>query len=329
MALHLRGNLPCQREEVLSTVGLDVNAHGIAPLEVRQANLVLARELREQFEHLLDLLGEDVDAMNLHHVVAAPHDMPDPRMLVMAAGALAADNAAQVMRAEADERRAFLLQRGQDDFARLAIGHKLAGLGVYELEIQEIAPHVHGIAFLAADADTGTVDLGQAVDVVELDAEQVLDTLAHLVAPALGADDALLELNLVAQAALLDFLAEQQRVARSRTQHRGLEIDHHLDLFLGIAGPHGHRHGAELLAACLEPDSRSPQAVTWRNLHTVFLGDTRVLVAARELRRPVVDVFLGVGDHDRRARRARRRVNAHDFAGRDGNRPERVGRAQV
>ena len=139
--------------------------------------------------------------------------MPDPRMLVMAAGALAADNAAQVMRAEADERRALFLQRGEDDFARLAIGHKLAGLGVDDLEIQEIAPHVHGIALLAADTDAGAVDLGQAVDIVELDAEQVLDTLAHLVAPALGADDALLELNLVAQAALLDFLAEQQRVA--------------------------------------------------------------------------------------------------------------------
>ena len=188
---------------------------------------------------------------------------------------------------------------------------------------------MHGIAFLTADTDAGAVDLGQAVDIVELDAEQVLDTLAHLVAPALGADDALLELNLVAQAALLDFLAEQQRVARSRTQHGGLEIDHHLDLLLGVAGPHGHRHGAELLATCLEPDSRSPQAVTWRNLHTVFLGNTRVFVAARELRRPVVDVFLGVGNHDRRARRARRRVNPHDLAGRNGNRPERVGRAQV
>lgn len=34
VALYLRGNLSCQREKVLSTVGFDVNAHGIASLEV-------------------------------------------------------------------------------------------------------------------------------------------------------------------------------------------------------------------------------------------------------------------------------------------------------
>ena len=34
VTLYLRGNLSCQREKVLSTVGFDVNAHGIASLEV-------------------------------------------------------------------------------------------------------------------------------------------------------------------------------------------------------------------------------------------------------------------------------------------------------
>ena len=43
-------------------------------------------------------------------------------MFVVAAAARLGHDAAEVVRAEADERRAFLLQRGEYDFAFLAIG---------------------------------------------------------------------------------------------------------------------------------------------------------------------------------------------------------------
>ena len=62
---------------------------------------------------------------------------------------------------------------------------------------------MHAVMLFAGDADARAVDLGQTVDVEDLDAQFVGDTLAHLLAPALGADDALAQVELVAQAALL------------------------------------------------------------------------------------------------------------------------------
>ena len=44
----------------------------------------------------------------------------------------------------------------------------------------------------------------------------------------LGADDALLQVNLVAQVALGDLLGEQQRVGAGGADDRGLQILHHL-----------------------------------------------------------------------------------------------------
>ncbi len=156
------------------------------------------------------------------------------------------------------------------------------------------------MAALAADADTRAVDFGEAVDVVVLHAERVNDALADLLARTLGARDELLELDLVLDAALLDLLGQQERIARSSGQHGGLHVDHELQLLLGVARAHGDGHGAEALATRLEADSRSPQAIARRDLHAVLRRDARKLVAARELDGPVVHVLLGIRDDDRR-----------------------------
>ena len=71
---------------------------------------------------------------------------------------------------------------------------------------------MHARPVLAADADARAVDLGEAVDVEEVDVEAVLDALTGLGTPALGADDAVLEAELVLETALLDLLGEKQGV---------------------------------------------------------------------------------------------------------------------
>ena len=182
---------------------------------------------------------------------------------------------------------------------------------------------------LTGNADARAVNLGQAVDIEDFDAQLVRDAVTHLLAPALGADDALLQVELVTQAALGDFLGEQKRVARRAGDDRGMQVLHHLKLLLSVAGTHRDRHGAQALAAKLEADACGPQAVTWGNLDTVEIGDARSSVAALKLDCPIGHVLGGVGDDDRRARRARRAVDTHDFL--IGNRlqPERIYAAKV
>ena len=73
---------------------------------------------------------------------------------------------------------------------------------------------MHAAFVVAAHADAGAVDLGEAVDIVELDPQFRGDAAAHFLAPAFRADDALFEMDLVADAAAGDFLRQQQSVGR-------------------------------------------------------------------------------------------------------------------
>ena len=272
---------------------------------------------------------EHVDAMNLHHVIGTAGEGVDARMLVMAARALTGDDTRQVVRAEADERCALLLQRGEDDLAPFAVGYGFARLRVDDLEVDVVAPHMHAMTMLAVDADAGAVHLGEAVDVVVLDSEPVDDALTNLLARTLRTRNELLELDLVLDAALFNFLGNQQRIARSSGEHRGFHVDHELQLLFGIARTHGDSHGAQKLATSLEADASRPQAVTRRNLNAIGRRHPSVLVATRELDGPVLDVLLGVRDDDRRTGRARRGVDADDLLLRNGSQSKRISLAQI
>ena len=165
-------------------------------------------------------------------------------MATVFAGAGAGDDARKVVRAVADERRTLLAQRGENDFSHLAVGQHLARLRVDDLHVHEVFPNMHTVVSLAGDADARAVNLGQAIDIEDFDAQLVRDAVAHLLAPALGTDNALLQVELVAQAARGYFLGEQKCVARRAGDDRGMQVLHHLKLLLGVAGTHRDRHGA-------------------------------------------------------------------------------------
>ena len=233
------------------------------------------------------------------------------------------------MGAVPDEGRAFLDEGRDDDLAGLAVRNGLQGDRVDDLDVEEVVPVVHAGVILAADADAGAVDLGQAVDVVEFDAEFFGDALSHGVAPALGTDDTLLQVDLVLDAALLDLLGEEQRVGGCGAEDGGLHVDHHLELFVGVAGTHRDAHGAEFFRTGLEADAGGPETVTGSDVDAVLVRDAGHLVAAGEHGGPVIDVFASVGDDDRKAGGARGRVDADDLLFRSRHESEGVGVPKV
>ena len=240
--------------------------------------------------------------------------------------AVARDDARQVVRAVADKRRALLAQRGQHQLAHFAIGQRLARLRVDDLAVHVVFPDVHAVVLTARNADARAVHLGQTIDV---DAHLVGDAVAHLVTPTLGADHAFAQVKLIAQAALADFLGQQQRIAASAGDNGGVQVLHHLQLLFRVAGAHGDGHGAQTLAAQLEADTGSPQAIARSDLDTVLVRDARRFVAARENGCPVDDVLLRVRDDNRRARGARRAVDAHNLFVGNGLQSQRIRLAQV
>ena len=291
-------------------------------------DLVLARHVREHLQDLLDLAREEIDALDLHHIVRAALDRVDARETA-AAGAVARQDAREVMRAEADERRALLAERRNDDLAPLAVRQILARLRVDDLQVHIVVPVVNAVMRVAADADARPVDLREPVDIVRLDAELLLDGTAHLLTPALRADDALAQVDAILDAARLDGLGEQQRIGTRRAEHRALHVHHHLQLLLRIARPHRHRHRAEPLAARLEADARRPEPVARCDLHAVAVRYARHLIAARELDGPVLDILRRIRNDDRLARRARGGMDAHDLLLGHAHEPERIRVAQI
>ena len=139
----------------------------------------------------------------------------------------------------------------------------------------------------------------------EVNAQNPLDALAHRFAPSLGADNPLLQVDFIPDSALFNLLCEEQRVGGCGAEDCGLQVHHHLQLLLCVAGSHRNRHRAELLAAVLETDTRGPETVARSDVDAVLVRDARCLVAALEHLAPVVDILGCIRDDDREARGAR------------------------
>ena len=163
---------------------------------------------------------------------------------------------------------------------------------------------MHAMPFLAADADARAVYLGEPVYIEQLYAELLIYAPSHGVAPTLGADDARMQMYLVAYAALFDFLCQKQRIRGCRAQDGRLHIYHHLQLLLCVARAHRHDHRAELLCAQLKAYTSRPQSVARRDLYAVEARDACHLEAALELQCPVVDVLCRIRYDDGQSRRA-------------------------
>ena len=98
----------------------------------------------------------------------------------------------------ADKGSALFHERCYYDLTELSVGNRFARLRVYDLNIQEVVPVMHTLFFGAVYADAGAVYLCESVYIIQLYAKLVVYPVTHLLAPALRADDALFQLDLVA-----------------------------------------------------------------------------------------------------------------------------------
>ena len=168
-------------------------------------HLVFAAHALHIAQGFVDLSRENVHALHLHHIVGATQDHAHARIRA-AARAFSGNGAGQIVRAIADERRAFLLQGGDHQFANGALGHGLAGFGIDDFKIHIVIEHMHAAVLVAADADARAIDFRQPIDVIQRNAQFAGDALAHFFAPALGTDDALFQLEFIADTAPGDLL---------------------------------------------------------------------------------------------------------------------------
>ena len=229
------------------------------------------------------------------------------------AGAGLAAQDADIARAVAQQRERLLGDRGEDQLALRALRQNLAGVRVDDLGDEMVLVDVHAGLCAALIGHARAGQLSQTVDIIGLDAEALLDILPHLLAPGLRAEDTGLQMDLVLQPALVDGFCQIRCVGRRAAEDRRAEILHELQLPVGIAGGHGERQAAELLAAAVEAEAAGEQAVAVGDLADVFRSCARGRQRSCAAVVPEVDILLGVEGDDALAGRAGGGVDADTF----------------
>jgi len=280
-------------------------------------------------EDVLDLGGEDVDAVDDDHVVDPPGDAAHPRQLP-AAGTIAFHDSRDVARPVADEGEALLRDRREDELALLAGGQGLRGLRVDDLHDEVVLADVEAVPLGAFEGDAGAHELGEAVVVVGLEMQAALDLVAHRLAPALGAEEPRTQAQLLGVDALVPQVGgDVEGVARGPDEGGGLVVAHDHELPAHALAGGGHHRGADFLGPVMEAEPSGGEVVVEGDLDEIVLGDVGGPEDAGYEGGPGGDVAGGVADDDRLARGARGRMDPHDVLERDGEHPVRVAHAQV
>ena len=125
------------------------------PVVAGQLHMVFAAQFGEGADDVHDLAGIDVDAAVDDHVVGTAEDA------VMAghaeaAGTVAGQQAGKVVGAVAQQGHGLLAQAGDHHLAHFAFGHGLQGLGIEDLDDEQVGPVVQAVVLVAVDGRPGS-----------------------------------------------------------------------------------------------------------------------------------------------------------------------------
>ena len=271
---------------------------------------VAAADLQQDF---LDLGREDVDAADDEHVVGAAHGLCHTDVGA-AAGALFPVEHADILGAVAQQGEGLFGDGGEDQLALGAVGQDLAGVGVDDLGNEVVLADVHACLLGALVGNTGAGELGEAIDIIGLDAHLGLNVVAHLLGPGLSAEDAGLQLDLVLDAPLQDGFGQVGGVGGGAAQDGGFQVHHELELTVGVAGGHGQGQGAHLVGAAVKAGTAGEQAVAVGDVDHVILGAAHSHDGTGAAILPQVHVVLGVVGHHTLAGGAGGGLDADTFA---------------
>ena len=182
---------------------------------------------------------------------------------------------------------------------------------------------------IAVRSDAGAGDLGQAVNVVSLDVQTLLDLLSHLIGPGLRTVDGASQRDLIDAAAFLQGFGDVQKIGRRAADDGRLAVDEHIDEFLGVAGTHRDDQRAEFLRAVVSAETTGEEAVAIGDQDDIVTGDTGHGHGTGHAFRPDVDVLAGVQRDLRLTGRTGGRLKTDALGQRDGAHAEGIGRSQV
>ncbi len=313
------GHLVLQRHQVIDLVRegrrfqLHANEHGVQRALAVHLDLEVLSQFRYPQQSVLHLGREDIDAADDKHVVHPSRDAGDTNVGA-AAGAGRIIVGCDVADAVPDHGQRLLLEHGDDQFSLLPGTELLSRLGVQDLDVREISPDVDAV-LLGALGEQRSGELRRSVDIVRLDAGDLLDAVAHLLRPGLRSQDGRPEPGVLVDVDphLLRGLSKMQHVGGSAADRRDLEVLDELYLPLGVADRCRDHSSADALRAVVQPEPAGEQPVSVADLDNILAAQTDRAQRSRHRQRPVVEVVLRVPYHRRLAGGAGRYVIADQF----------------
>ena len=211
-------------------------------------------DLGMAFEHLGDLARGHEHALDLGRLVGAAFPSRQPHAGAPA-GAQPRHDRGQIAGGEADQ-RIFAVQRGNDDLADVAFGHRLAGAGTDDFDDDAVIDDeaLHGLRFIGDQAQIGARVCLQGEDAggLEFLAQPVGQGLArnHGFVDAAGVD-----------ARLVGRIEEDLEERRRSRISVGTELADGLDLLFGLSGAGGDHGAADGAGAGLDHHSGRRQVI--------------------------------------------------------------------
>ena len=164
-------------------------------------------------------------------------------------------------------------------------------------------------------ADARAHHLAEAVDIEALQAQALLDLLAHFLRPGLGAESAHPEFDLVlGNAHLFHRLRQVKGIGRGAGDAGDAQVADQPRVLLRIAGGSRDHGSADHLHAVMRAQAAGKQAVAVGDGENVVAADPEGGQAAGHALAPHADVLAGVAHDGGVARRAGGSVDADDFA---------------
>jgi len=248
-----------------------------------------------------------------------------------AAAAGFGNQAGDLARAVADQRKGFPREAGKDQFSLFPFGQDVAGFRMDGFDDKMIFIDMHSApAFQTLHGNARPHHFRKAEDVERFDVEGVFNGVAGGVAPELGAENAHPQLQgLHIHAHGSSFLGQMQGEGWCGAQNRRAEILENRDLPLGVAVGDGDDAGADFFDAVVQPQPDGEQTVAKRVVNHVVFGQPRGRQGAGGQVRPGLQVAPCVAEHGGPAGGSGRGVQPHDIAHRNGKKAEGIIVAQI
>ena len=239
---------------------------------------------------------EYIDAADDQHVIRPSRKPCNPGSGPAALTDFVVD-AGQILGAVTDKRQPLLGQCGDDQFALHAVPQRFQGLLVHDFRQEMVLMDMKSPVELTVRCHTRSHDFTQAIDIVGMDSQLMLNLGPHPVRPGLSPVDGRLQLNLVPNAHLFNGFRDVQQIGRGAHDARHAEIHHHGHQLLGVSRGHGHNRGPHFLGAVMRAQAAGEQAVTICHLYGILLAQARHGDASCHALAPHINILPRISHH--------------------------------